>query len=242
MLSGKIEQKDGIHKSKAPPLDYKDARMISRIAKKVGRLDKQIEWLETALIFFKEETGGRRELEKAIMEHDDVLLKYGLGHISNDTPDGLPQVPVFTFNRPIGAIKTSPTFEKSLKRSHKEKKIIKIGQNIKKLENPTETEFLTKTFHRMWYYGQNTTIALCQGKTLETAEVVKKQRCLNLHYYNPYLLLGPFKYELLSDNPHVGIFRDFYSNSEIDSILDRARGNIKSTPYQVYEQKMFYIS
>jgi hypothetical protein len=61
----------------------------------------------------------------------------------------------------------------------------------------------------------------------------RKLKCHNLHYCNPYISLGPFKYEVLSRDPHVGMFRDFYSMSETDDLLARARGNIRSTGYQV---------
>ena len=37
-----------------------------------------------------------RLLEKAVMEHDQILLAGGLGQVSQDAPDGLPEVPVFT--------------------------------------------------------------------------------------------------------------------------------------------------
>ena len=218
----------------AVPLDWRDALAISKVAGHVGRLDKQIEWLETAVKYCDvNDAHVVRELEKAVMEHDKVLLKYGHGHVTDQTPDGLPEIPIFTFIHPLGETKTSDVFKKSMKKLRKETNVVKIGENIKTLENPTETKFLTRTFHRMWYYGQNTTIALCQGRNLMDPKVERKLRCSNLHYHDPYLSLGPFKYEVLSRDPHVGIFRDFYSNKEIAGVIDRARGNIKSTGYQV---------
>ena len=58
----------------------------------------QVDWLEAALAIAPEEEKGRigRELEKAVMEHDRILLTGGLGQTTNDAPDGLPEVPVFT--------------------------------------------------------------------------------------------------------------------------------------------------
>ena len=55
-------------------------------------------WLEAALATAPEEEHGRirRLLEKAVMEHDQILLAGGLGQVSQDAPDGLPEVPVFT--------------------------------------------------------------------------------------------------------------------------------------------------
>ena len=58
----------------------------------------QIDWLEAALAAAPEEEQGRigRWLERAVMEHDKLLLDNGLGHTTQDAPDGLPEVPVFT--------------------------------------------------------------------------------------------------------------------------------------------------
>ena len=61
----------------------------------------------------------------------------------------------------------------------------------------------------------------------------RKLKCHNLHYHKPYLSLGPFKYEVLSMDPHVGIFRDLYSMRETGGVLARASGDIRSTGYQV---------
>ena len=58
----------------------------------------QIDWLEAALATAPSEEQGRigRWLERAVMEHDKLLLDNGLGHTTQDAPDGLPEVPVFT--------------------------------------------------------------------------------------------------------------------------------------------------
>jgi len=245
MMSGHTQKINRYESTSTPhlPLDWRDAVMISRVANLVRRLDKQIEWLTTAIEYCHEDNGNLvRELERNVMEHDDVLLKHGLGHITDQTPDGLPEVPVFTFSKPVGPIKTSEIYEKSVTKSKMEASIIKIGQNIKPLESPTQTTFLTQTFHRMWYYGQNTTIALCQGQNLMNAEIERKLISIHLHHNNPYLALGPFKYEERSKDPHIGIFRDFYSDKECNGIIRRAKGNIKSTGYQVADKVKYYTS
>ena len=58
----------------------------------------QVDWLEAALALAPEEEKGRigRELEKAVMEHDRILLTGGLGQTTDHAPDGLPEVPIFT--------------------------------------------------------------------------------------------------------------------------------------------------
>jgi hypothetical protein len=65
--------------------------------------------------------------------------------------------------------------------------------------------------------------------------------CFYLHHGDPHLRLGPFKYELLNSDPHIGLFRDFYSSAETDSLMGEGRGNLHSTPYTVAggERRMF---
>ena len=181
----------------------------------------------------------RQERDKVEMHHDNILMTHGLGHVTRDTPDGLPEVPVFTFFNPISSdTKLSEKYLKSLRKYQKESKIVRIGENIKKLEEPTEKKFLSKTFHRMWYYGQNTTQKLCSGHRKQTTN----EKCLLLHYKDPYLVMGPFKYELLSSDPHVGMFRDFMSSVECDSVVTRSRTKIKSTPFEARGRTQYYTT
>ena len=68
--------------------------------------------------------------------------------------------------------------------------------------------------------------AACRGEKLRNPEVDKDMKCMHLHYQNPYLKLGPFKMEVMSQDPHpfVGVFHDFFSDKEIDSYLNLAKG------------------
>jgi len=63
-----------------------------------------------------------------------------------------------------------------------------------------------------------------------------------LHHGDPYLKMGPFKYELLSNDPHVAIFRDIFSRSECDDFIQRARHDLHSTPYQVSGGQKYFTS
>ena len=49
--------------------------------------------------------------------------------------------------------------------------------------------------------------ALCRGENIRTPKMDIKMKCQYLHYYNPYLRLGPFKMETKSHAPFVAIFR-----------------------------------
>ena len=202
----------------------------------------QIDWLEAALAAAPEEEQGRigRWLERAVMEHDKLLLDNGLGHTTQDAPDGLPEVPVFTRCEQIHVFYqlfvrqapilggSSEAYEESLLRQKEELSLQKNGGNVSSEDKGDR--FMSKSFLRAWFYGQNTTIALCNEKAETTSASLHTS--IGLHHNDPYLRLGPFKYQLLSSSPHVAIFRDFFSAAECDGFIQRARNNLQSTPYQ----------
>ena len=81
---------------------------------------------------------------------------------------------------------------------------------------------------------------LCNGdETVRPPSANIKLKCIFLHYDNPYLKLLPFKYEPLSENPHVGMFRDFYSHKEIDHLVDDSKEKLHSTVFYVSFLKIF---
>ncbi|XP_023332537.1 uncharacterized protein LOC111704516 [Eurytemora carolleeae] len=192
----------------------------------------------------------RKLLETAVIDHDHILQVSGYGSSSTITPDGLPEVPVFTFpyrvslNIPHLAekheVEPSTVLKDSLRRHASEVSRIQVYKDIKVDEIPTQTKYLSKTFKRMWFHNQNTTIQLCQGVNLRSTSLDKDVKCTYIHYRDPYLLLGPFKLENLNLDPPVGIFRDFYTIRECESIKKRGRGNVKSTPFQGRGRTEYY--
>lgn len=65
------------------------------------------------------------------------------------------------------------------------------------------------------------------------AEINKDLKCFYVDHKNPFLRLGPFKYELKHRAPEIGLFHDLVSHSEMEKIKAKARGHMKSTPYVV---------
>ena len=125
-----------------------------------------MEWLAVAVEHCQERCERlREELRRAESHHDTVLLREGLGHTTTiNTPDGLPEVPVFTHYQPLDGRLTSEVYQRSVLRYEKEKRLVMSGRDIKPRERPTELKFLSKTFQRMWYFGHNTTRDLCAGR------------------------------------------------------------------------------
>ena len=58
----------------------------------------------------------------------------------------------------------------------------------------------------------------------------KKLKCIWLHHNNPYLRVGPFKFEFKNHNPEIGLFHEFMTAIETQNIQELARGKMKSTP------------
>ena len=50
---------------------------------------------------------------------------------------------------------------------------------------------------------------LCQGRSM-----APQLHCLTLHHMDPYLRLGPFKLEIASVEPFIGVLRGVYSSSQ----------------------------
>ena len=64
--------------------------------------------------------------------------------------------------------------------------------------------------------------------------------CQWLHHDNPYLRLGPFKFEVHHTNPQVAELHDFISENMTDKVKDEARGKMKATPYVVGDKEEAY--
>ena len=52
-----------------------------------------------------------------------------------------------------------------------------------------------------------------------------------MHRNQFYLLLGPFKFEQLNQNPEVALIHDFTPVENIQKIQNLAKGKMMSTPY-----------
>ena len=70
------------------------------------------------------------------------------------------------------------------------------------------------------------------------AAIEKNLKCTWVHHNNPYLQLGPFKFELKHQNPEVTLIHDLVSSMDIQNIQDLARGKMKSTPYLTDEDNL----
>ena len=66
------------------------------------------------------------------------------------------------------------------------------------------TQFTTNDLpHRLDFFLRKRTQQLCQGTYEKPAILEKDLKCLWLHHHNPYLKLGPFKFELRHVHPEI---------------------------------------
>ena len=62
---------------------------------------------------------------------------------------------------------------------------------------------------------------LCRGEQLRTPDMDRGLKCFYLHYFDPYLQLGPFKLEPRNEKPYLAIFRDFFYDDEMREYIDQ---------------------
>ena len=56
---------------------------------------------------------------------------------------------------------------------------------------------------------------LCQGRSM-----APHLHCLALHHTDPYLRLGPFKLEIASVEPFIGVLRAVYSSNQVVEVME----------------------
>ena len=65
-------------------------------------------------------------------------------------------------------------------------------------------------------------------------------KCSLIHHNNPFLRLGPFKYEALNKHPEVGYVHDLISDNNLRKMKLDAIGKMTSTPYTVKGNQQGY--
>ena len=59
--------------------------------------------------------------------------------------------------------------------------------------------------------------------------------CQFLHQNNPYLKLGPMKFEMLNSEPEIDLLHDFISDKEIHNLKAAVKDKLVTTPYLIGE-------
>ena len=65
-------------------------------------------------------------------------------------------------------------------------------------------------------------------------------KCLWLDHKNPFLKIGPFKYERLHENFEIGLIHELITVEESYTIRKLSKGKMKSTPYVKSNKEKVY--
>ena len=180
-------------------LIYEDLKLIARIAFERKNYFRSVEWFNEALKyalvtknqnFVKE---AEYFLKTTILVHDKTLDQRG-----SEVPTRM-------------SWKTNIIpFDKKLRRKNKYKNIPKE----KKFEYFNDFDNLYKNEEHPVLDDQFS--RLCSGEQMLDANVTKNLLCYKLHYEDPYLRLCPFKIDVQNISPYITIFRDFFSDAEMN--------------------------
>ena len=129
-----------------------------------------------------------------------------------------------------------PSYRKYKKKYKKEVEKSKPFVNIRE-DDHKDGRYMDKSFYRMRTAMLKYSKKLCNGDTtMRPPDRDINLKCHLLHYHNPYLKIGPFKYEPLNDDPHVGMFKDFYSLEHLDNLVNDSKEKLFSSTYHVSEK------
>ena len=163
----------------------------------------------------------RKTLKKAKEDHDEEFMAFDLGAFNRQITPRLNEFPYKPNSR---------TREQENIRESRQAHMSALWDNIFVDGNSWDGNDLMA---RMQFFLRRKTQKLCKGTFQKPPGLDKKLKCILLDHKNPYLKLGPFKYEVLHEAPEIGLFKELASENEIMKVRHGARGKMKSTPYAV---------
>ena len=57
--------------------------------------------------------------------------------------------------------------------------------------------------------------------------------CSFLHHNDPFIVLGPFQYEVKLSNPEMILIHNFAQKNETEGFIEKAKGKLTATPLYV---------
>ena len=174
--------------------------------------------------------------------HDDYIISEGFLNL------GMEEVRVMTRNKPYS--KALAGSEEFLANKEIFDAVMKVDWRDEEKVYQFAQNYLQRTYvdRSSMMFQLVVTLAqephrrqLCRGETAARPhQLGREYRCLNLHYNNPFLRLGPFSLEILNLQPFIGTFHGMFSETETDLIIERSKGRLKPTPYYVDGELLSY--
>ena len=192
------------------PISAQDLLLLGKLAYNQKHFDKSIEFLEVAAEKAEKENimpiakEAKSILKLVTKNHDEVFLR----------PVSDPRFRVF-----------AKPFDKDLANK---KKFAKIKSRIPKFDLGEANNNMKKAKDKETYtrHLEDIFSATCRG-VHRHLKYDSHLFCKHIHYQDPYLKLGPFKFEEKNSKPFVGIFHDFMSDTEIDAYINYANNKLE---------------
>ena len=228
IASGRI-----MHFPRTHQLNTQDCLFLARSAESVGRIDKKISWMETAL---KTVTDKRvfenlsNQIQKEKVAHDNHVIEHGF---MKYTPSELGGTVITVEEEPFN----KDVKENSKYRKHKEYyQSTNITSDFMYKNNPNpmgENANPSNFFLKINFHNRKLAPAHCMGTTQRPPDMDKDMKCLFLTHNTPLLRLGPFQLEQHNAAPFIGKIHNFVTEKEANWVMDRTRGKMKPTPLTV---------
>ena len=216
-------------KNSAHMLTIEDCRRLANSAKRKGRLNIKVEWLEMELEMRKIKGEDLNEVERLIQRekdhHDFILVNFGkYGPGTNITGSDMRP---YTKNKDIEA--RARTQKKLF--IMKKKEIFPFYKNFprhKLLKYEARADIIQ-------LYREAEINKMCRGVSMTRNKEDHLRKSSFLHHYNPYLQLAPFKLTVASDQPFIGRVVEFLSLEESGLIKRAGGGCLKPRIYSEEE-------
>ena len=249
ITNGILKVNDVIENRSEKKFSLDEILLIADAAGKSQYFDRKVEWLYSALSLAK--TKHDQKLIKVKIQKSKHIHDKAFEVISRPGNFQVSKLLYWTRNVPFNSR------SKSLKKLQKKRadRLLNFENNFENLIYTTKsTNWLGHDlmFHMKINYRKQTQQLcankvkkiklLCSGKKcklnffpfcqfVRPAYLEKNLHCIFLHHGNPFLKMGPFKYECLNKQPSIGFVHDLISKLEASQVKIIARKKMKATPY-----------
>ena len=203
-------------------LSPEDMIIVGHTAKEVWRLNGQVDWLKAALKVAKSQKKPKdfqKSVKKFIQRAEDFHDDYAFnsGFISPKIDGSIVWVNLKFYQE---LLNDHLIVKKRLEAFEERKNNIVPFVNL--LKTDTHSLAYVNLHFDIPYFMNGNERELCKGNDtlseLHPPMHIMHYQCHYLTRNDPFLKLGPFKYEPLNDTPHIALLRDFASVKQVMTV------------------------